>query len=92
MLVKRGARRRHRLVRAFAVEYAYGNQGACGQRSKTAAYLFNFLLVQITSTLANQYSVLVIHVFSPFIILGPFKRAQTRQKGFGSATPARDAA
>ena len=54
------------LIGAFAIEYAYRNQGACGQRPETAAYLFNFLLVQVTSTLANQDSVLVIHVFFSF--------------------------
>jgi hypothetical protein len=67
---KGGARRRHHLIGAFTVEYAYGNQGACGQRPEPAAYLLDFLLVQVTSTLANQYSVLVIHVFSPFV-MGP---------------------
>jgi hypothetical protein len=72
---KGGARRRHRLVRAFAVEYAYRNQSACGQRPEPAAYLFNFLLIQITSAMANQYPVPVIHVFSPFVI-GPVERAQ----------------
>jgi len=54
MLVsKRGARKRHRLIGAFPVEYAYGNQSACGQRPKPAAYLLDFLLIQVTSTLAN---------------------------------------
>jgi hypothetical protein len=65
---KRGARRRHRLIGAFTIEYAYGNQGACCQRSEPAAYLLDFLLIQVTSTLANQYSVLVVHIFSPFVI------------------------
>jgi hypothetical protein len=55
------------LIGAFTVEYAYGNQSACGQRSEPAAYLLDFLLIQVTSTLANQYSVLFIHVFSPFV-------------------------
>jgi len=63
---KGGARRRRRLVRAFAVENAYRNQGACGQCSKSAAYLLDFQLIQITSALADQYSVLVIHACSPF--------------------------
>jgi hypothetical protein len=39
------------------------NQGACGQRQEAAAYLLDFVLVQVTSTLANQYSFLIIHVF-----------------------------
>jgi hypothetical protein len=55
------------------------NQSACGQRQEPAAYLLDFVLIQITSTLANQYSVLIIHVFSPFVI-GPVERAQPRQK------------
>jgi hypothetical protein len=55
------------------------NQGARGQRPEPAAYLHNFVLIQITSTLANQYSVLIIHVFSPFVI-APVQRAQSRQK------------
>jgi hypothetical protein len=41
------------LIGAFAIEYAYRNQGACGQRPEAAAYLFNFLLIQVTRTLAN---------------------------------------
>jgi len=42
---------------------AWRNQGACGQRPEAAAYLLDFVLVQFASTLANQYSVLIIHVF-----------------------------
>jgi len=55
------------------------NQCACGQRPEPAAYLLDFLLVQVTSTLANQYSVLVIHAFSPFVIV-PVERAQALQE------------
>jgi hypothetical protein len=79
IVIKRGTRRRYHLVGAFAVEYAYRNQGACGQRPEPAAYLHDFLLIQVTSTLANQYSVLVIHAFSPFVI-GSVERAQALQK------------
>jgi hypothetical protein len=67
------------LIGAFAIEYAYCNQGACGQRPETAAYLLDFLLIQITSTLANQYSVLVIHAFSPFVV-GSVERKSSRRK------------
>ena len=42
----------------FTVEDAYCNQGTNGQRSESAAYLLNFLRIQLTSTLADQYSVL----------------------------------
>jgi hypothetical protein len=56
------------LVGAFSVEDAYCNQGACGQRSEAAAYLLDFLLIQVTSALTNQYSVLVVHACSPFAI------------------------
>jgi hypothetical protein len=52
------------ITRTFAVEDAYCNQGACGQRPEPAAYLLDFLLIQFTSALANQYSVLAIHTFS----------------------------
>jgi hypothetical protein len=58
-------------IGAFAVEYAYRNKGACGQRPETAAYLLNFLFIQVTSALANQYSVLVIHAFL-LSLLGPY--------------------
>jgi hypothetical protein len=67
LISKKGARRTHRLIGAFAVEYAHCNQGACSQRPETAAYLLDFLLVQVTSTLPNQYSILVIHNCSPFV-------------------------
>jgi len=33
------------------------------QRPETAAYLLDFQLIQVTSTLANQYSVLVFMLF-----------------------------
>jgi hypothetical protein len=39
------------------------NQSACGQSPEATAYLLDFLLVQVTSTLANQYSVLCMHAF-----------------------------
>ena len=68
------------LVGAFSVEDAYCNQGACGQRSEAAAYLLDFLLIQVTSALTNQYSVLVVHACSPFAI-GSVERAQARQEG-----------
>jgi len=62
-------RRYSSITRAFPIELADCNQCACGQRPEPAAYLLDFLLVQVTSTLANQYSVLVIHAFSPFVIV-----------------------
>jgi hypothetical protein len=57
------------MTSTFAVEDAWCNQGACGQRPEPAAYLLDFLLIQFPSTLANQYSVLVIHTFFPFVIV-----------------------
>lgn len=38
------------------------SQGACGQRCDSTGYHCDFVLIQIASTLADQYSILVIHV------------------------------
>jgi len=50
--------------------------GAEGEGSKSSIDDFRFCGCQFTRTLANQYSVLVIHVFSPFIIRTRFEWAQ----------------
>jgi hypothetical protein len=50
----------------ISVEGAGGSQGAFGRRPEPAAYLLDFLLSQVTSAFANQYSVLVIHAFFSF--------------------------
>jgi hypothetical protein len=48
----------------ISVKSAGCSQGACGQRRDSTGYHGDFMLIQITSTLANQYSVLVIHAVS----------------------------
>jgi len=63
---RRHPRRYSSITRAFPVELADCNQCACGQRPEPAAYLLDFLLVQFTSALANQYSVVFIHAFFSF--------------------------
>jgi len=40
-------------VEGISVESAGCSQGACGQRPEPAAYLHDFMLIQITSALAN---------------------------------------
>jgi hypothetical protein len=50
-------------VEGISVESAGCRQGACGQRPEPTGYHLDFLLVQITSSLADQHSVLIIHVF-----------------------------
>jgi hypothetical protein len=42
-----------------------------GRRPEPAAYLLDFLLSHVTSAPANQYSVLIIHVFLLSSFLGP---------------------
>jgi hypothetical protein len=70
---KKAARRKGRpaIKSAFAEESvtvpmaSYTNRAGCkGTQSSTDA--LDFLRIQLTSALANQYSVLVIHVFSPY--------------------------
>jgi hypothetical protein len=65
----------------ISVEGAGRSQAAFGHRPEPATYLLDFFLIQFTSTLANQYSALIIHAFSPFA-LGPLNGPQTRQEGF----------
>jgi len=51
-------------VESISIESAGRSQGACGQRPEPAGYHCDFMLIQIASTLTEQYSVLVIHVVS----------------------------
>jgi hypothetical protein len=55
----------------IAVDSAGGSHAAFGCRPEPAAYLLDFLFSHVTSASAYQYSVLIIHVFSPFIIWSP---------------------
>ena len=66
-----------------SVDSAGCSHAAFGRGPEPAAYLLDFLLIQFTSTLANQYSALVIHTFFSFRSLGPLSGPQTRQEGFG---------
>jgi hypothetical protein len=52
----------------ISIDFAGRCYAAFGCRLEAAAYLLDFLSGQITSASANQYSVLIIHAFSPFII------------------------
>jgi hypothetical protein len=63
----------------ISIDFAGRSHTAFGRRLEAAAYLLDFLASQITSASANQYSVLIIHALSPFII-GSGERAQARQK------------
>ena len=49
----------------IAVKGAGYSQAAFGRRPESAAYLVDFLLVQVTSAPASQHSVLIIHGVSP---------------------------
>jgi len=60
----------------ISIKGAGRSQGAFGRRPETAAYLLDFLLIQVTSTPAGQYSVLIIHVFL-LGLLGSVERART---------------
>ena len=51
-------------VEQISIESAGCSQGASGQRPEPTGYHCDFVLIQVTSTLAEQYSVLVIHVVS----------------------------
>jgi hypothetical protein len=55
----------------IAVDSAGGSHAAFGCRPEPAAHLLDFLFSHVTSASAYQYSVLIIHVFSPFIIWSP---------------------
>ena len=50
----------------IAVKGAGCSKAAFGRRPEPAAYLVDFLLVQVTSAPASQHSVLIIHGVSPF--------------------------
>ena len=54
-------------MEGISVESAGRGQGACGQRPEPTGYHRDFLVIQITSSLADQYSGLVIHVYLLFI-------------------------
>jgi hypothetical protein len=63
----------------ISVNCAGCGHAAFGRRSEPAAYLLHFLFGQVTSAPAHQYSVLVIHGYSPFIF-GSVARAQNASK------------
>jgi hypothetical protein len=50
-------------VEGIPIESAGCSQGACGQRPEPTGYDRDFLVIQITSALAKQYSFVVIHIF-----------------------------
>lgn len=62
-----------------AVFRSRGGAKGCGTYSST--YVLDFLLAQGTSASAKQYSIQVIHVLSPFVILGP-SMAHALQESF----------
>jgi hypothetical protein len=62
------ARNRLAALVEVSIDCAGRSHAAFGRRLEAAAYLLDFLSGQITSASANQYSVLIIHAFSPFII------------------------
>jgi hypothetical protein len=66
----------------ISVDGAGWSHAAFGRRPEPAAYLLDFLLIQFTRALADQYSALLIHTFSPFDILGPLSAAQSCSKSF----------
>jgi hypothetical protein len=73
-------------VEEISVESAGRSQGACGQRPEPTGHHLDFLLIQITSSLADQHSVLVIHAYLLSSFLGPLERAQSSSRKFpGSA-------
>jgi hypothetical protein len=65
----------------ISIDGAGCSHAAFGRRPEPAAYLLDFLLSHVTSAPANQYSVLIIHAYSPFVV-GPVERARVRQKKF----------
>jgi hypothetical protein len=67
---RRHGRHQNRLTALveISIDFAGRSHAAFGRRLEAAAYLLDFLSGQITSASANQYSVLIIHAFSPFII------------------------
>jgi len=69
----------------ISIDGAGCSHAAFGRRPEAATYLLDFLASQITSAPASQYSVLVIHVLSPFVV-APVERAQSLQESlFGRA-------
>jgi len=50
-------------VEGISVESAGRGQGACCQRPEPTGYHRDFLVIQITSSLADQHSVLVLHAY-----------------------------
>jgi hypothetical protein len=82
----RVARRRHRLIGVFAIEYANRNQGACGQRSETAAYLLDFLFIQVTKRPGRTNTLFWLFMFFLLPTSESVERAQDLQESlFGSA-------
>jgi hypothetical protein len=66
----------------IAVGFAANTAGAHSQRPQSTVHLLDFLLCQITRTLAEQHSVLVVHIFL-LSSLGSVERSQTRQETSG---------
>jgi hypothetical protein len=66
-------------VEGISVKSAGSSQGACGQRPQPTGDHRDFLIVQVASAPAEQYSVLIIHAFS-FHHFGSVERAQALQK------------
>jgi hypothetical protein len=67
-------------VECIAIDGAGWSYAAFGCRPEAASYQRDFLLIQIASASAKQHSVLIIMMFSPFIV-GSFGR----QNGLGCA-------
>jgi hypothetical protein len=66
-------------VEGISVQGAGWSHAAFGCSPEPAGYPLDFMLVQITSAFASQYSILVIHFFL-LAALGPLKRAQALTK------------
>jgi hypothetical protein len=68
-ILRRAARSLHSSNAAAFVNIAIGftayAAGAHSQRTESTSHLSGFLFVQLTRAFAEQYSVLVIHFFSP---------------------------
>jgi hypothetical protein len=81
------ARNRSAALVEISIDFAGRSHAAFGCRPEAAAHLLDFLASQITSASASQHSVLIIHVFSPFII-GPVEQAHLFKRNFtgGRAT------
>jgi hypothetical protein len=63
----------------ISIDGAGCSQAAFCRRPESAAYLLDFIFGQVTGASTNQYSVLVIHFISPFVI-GPIVWAMALQK------------